>query len=244
MLYVYAVVVGVAALLALVFLVVSLKFCWVWWNYKRRKFRRPPHPDYQTYTATPRAPWPADYTYSTYENQQIDMELLRNLPEPYVIESPSDLGKIQMSVEHQSERNTVTLGIAQAKGIICKSNAETAVIYLQVNLSAGGKVLQEQKLTKQKMAFDPQFNKELTFHLEEQEFNSVTALVQLMELDSFSNTHLIGQVLIPLCKTDISLTGPKWYELTVAQEVCFFELIIALKISLEYSIFILVGFIK
>lgn len=222
-----AVVVAVAAAVTSAFLVVSLKFCWVWWLYKRKKHRPP---DYQTYSATPRTPWPADYTYSTYETQQIEMDLSGDQSEPYIIESPTDLGKIQLSLEHQVEQNIVTVGFVQAKGIISKTNAETAFIYLQVKLYVDGKVLHEQKLTKQKMAFDPHFNEELAFQLEEQRLDSVTVIVQLMELDSFSNTHLIGQILLPLGKVDMSFSGPSWYDLSAEQKVC---LIYSLSVQLQ-----------
>ena len=212
-----AVMVGVAAALTSAFLVVALKCCWVWWRYKRK---RPSKQDYKSYTATPRTPLPADYTYSTYENQQIEMgSFTGEGPEPYIIESPTDLGKLQLSLEHEIETNLVTVGFVQAKGIISKSNPETAFLFIQIKLCVNGIVLHEQKLKKQKMSFDPHFNEELAFQLEEQTLDSVDVLVQLMELDSFSNTHLIGQVLLPLGSTDMSVSGPAWHDLTVEQKV-------------------------
>jgi hypothetical protein len=48
--------------------------------------------------------------------------------EPYIIETPGDLGKIQMEVDYNIEDDVLVVGIVQAKGIICKTNIQTAQV--------------------------------------------------------------------------------------------------------------------
>lgn len=48
--------------------------------------------------------------------------------EPYIIETPGDLGKVQMGVDYNIEDDVLVVGLVQAKGIICKTNVQTAQV--------------------------------------------------------------------------------------------------------------------
>lgn len=118
------VIVGVASALATAFTLVLSKCLWVWC--RQRRHRHPPPKDYQTYSISPRTKWPTEFTYQAYENAS-EAESAGS-EEPYIIETPGDLGKIQMEVDYNIEDDVLIVGLVQAKGIISKANMQSSQV--------------------------------------------------------------------------------------------------------------------
>ncbi|XP_031569803.1 synaptotagmin-5-like [Actinia tenebrosa] len=206
------VIVGVASALAAAFIIVLCKCLWVWCRYRRH--RSHPPKDYQTYSVTSRTKWPSEYTYQTYENIHSDVDSIDS-EEPYIIETPGDLGKVQMEVDYNSEHDVLVVGLVQAKGIICKTNVQTAQVYPVAQIyDLEDTLLDERKVEKQPMSFNPQWNDELLFALNGRATDSLQVVIRILELDSFSNEHVIGQIKMPVTEMNVGTPGSVWYDLT------------------------------
>ncbi|KAK3729472.1 hypothetical protein QZH41_009382, partial [Actinostola sp. cb2023] len=225
------VIVGVASALATAFILVLCKCFWVWCRYRRHK--HPLTKDYQTYSISPRTKWPAEYTYQAYENTPSDAESIGS-EEPYIIETPGDLGKIQMEVDYNIEDDVLIVGLVQAKGIISKTSQQTSQIFPVIQMFDLENTLRdERKLEKQPMTFDPHWNEEVLFALNGQSTDSLQVCIRLHELDSFSDEHVIGQVTITLSELNFGNNGYTWYDLADSNKVEF-EYVGDVLLSLNY----------
>ena len=215
---VFAVVIGVASALVAALVVVLCKCLWVWWRF--HKTHRGRSLTQETYFVHQKGKWPTGITYQTYENCSV-ADSLSSGEEPYIIETPGDFGKLQFSVEYNTEEKVITIGLVQAKGIICQTNLQTAFLYAVVQLCKGEKIVDQREIEKQKMTFGPQWNEELFFSSGENPIETLALRIQLMELDSFSTSHLIGQVVLSLDEGEFNQTHPKWYDIIPGStEVC------------------------
>lgn len=207
---VFAVVIGVASALVAALVVVLCKCLWVWWRF--HKTHRGRSLTQETYFVHQKGKWPTGITYQTYENCSV-ADSLSSGEEPYIIETPGDFGKLQFSLEYNTEEKVITIGLVQAKGIICQTNIQTAFLYAVVQLCKDEKVVDQREIEKQKMTFGPQWNEELFFSSGENPIETLALRIQLMELDSFSTSHLIGQVVLSLDEGEFNETHPKWYDI-------------------------------
>lgn len=207
---VFAVVIGVASALVAALVVVLCKCLWVWWRF--HKTHRGRSLTQETYFVHQKGKWPTGITYQTYENCSV-ADSLSSGEEPYIIETPGDFGKLQFSVEYSTEEKVITIGLVQAKGIICQTNIQTAFLYAVVQLCKDEKIVDQREIEKQKMTFGPQWNEELFFSSGENPIETLALRIQLMELDSFSTSHLIGQVVLSLDEGEFNETHPKWYDI-------------------------------
>lgn len=215
---VYAVVVGVASALTAVLLAVLCKCCWVWWRYRRTYRRR--SPSQETYFIHQKGRWPAGVTYQTYENGSLaDHDSISSGEEPYIIETPGVYGKLQYWLDYHKEEDVLIIGLVQAKGIICRTNVQTAYLSPVIQLCKGEKTLAEREIEKQKMTFEPQWNEELLFSLDGNPIKTLSLFIRLIEIDSFSNSHFIGQVALSLDEAELGEQLPKWYDITGLPEV-------------------------
>ena len=210
---VLAVVVGVASALAAALLAVLCKCCWVWWRYRRTQRRR--SPSQETYVINQKSHWPAGgYTYQSYENGSVaDYDSISSGEEPYIVETPGDFGKLQFWLDLNKEEDVLIIGLVQAKGIICRTNVQTAYVYPVIQLRKDGSKLDEREIEKQKMTFEPQWNEEVLFSLDGNSTDTLSFCIQLIELDSFSNSHVIGQVELSLNEADFGTPQPVWYDI-------------------------------
>lgn len=210
---VLAVVVGVASALAAALLAVLCKCCWVWWRYRRSHRRR--SPSHETYVINQKSHWPAGgFTYQSYENGSVaDYDSISSGEEPYIVETSGDFGKLQFWLDINKEEDVLIIGLVQAKGIICRTNVQTAYVYPVIQLRKGEKKLDEREIEKQKMTFEPQWNEEVLFSLDGNSAETLSFCIQLIELDSFSNSHLIGQVELSLNEADLGTPQPVWYDI-------------------------------
>ena len=215
---VLAVVVGVASALAAALLAVLCKCCWVWWRYRRTHRRR--SPSQESYFIQQKGKWPAGITYQTYENGSVaDFDSISSGEEPYIIETPGEFGKLQLWLDYNKEEDVVIIGLVQAKGIICRTNVQTAYVHPVVQLCKGEKTLDERVIEKQKMTFEPQWNEELLFSLDGNPIGKLSFSIRLIELDSFSNSHLIGQVVLSLDEAELGEPHPRWYDIVGSTKV-------------------------
>lgn len=209
---VLAVVVGVASALAAALLAVLCKCCWVWWRYRRTHRKR--SPSQEIYVINQKSSWPGGITYQTYENGSVaDYESISSGEEPYIVETPGDFGKLQLWLDFNKDEDVLIIGLVQAKGIICKTNVQTAYVSPAIQLCKGEKILDEREIEKQKMTFEPQWNEEVLFSLDGNPAETLSFCIRLIELDSFSNSHLIGQVELSLDEVDFGEPQPKWHDI-------------------------------
>lgn len=229
---VFAVVIGVASALVAALVVVLCKCLWVWWRF--HKTHRGRSLTQETYFVHQKGKWPTGITYQTYENCSV-ADSLSSGEEPYIIETPGDFGKLQFSVEYNTEEKVITIGLVQAKGIICQTNLQTAFLYAVVQLCKDEKIVDEREIEKQKMTFGPQWNEELFLSSGENPIETLALRIQLMELDSFSTSHLIGQVVLSLDEGEFNETHPKWYDIMPGStEASSHEHVGELLLSLNY----------
>lgn len=215
---VLAVAVGVASALAAALLAVLCKCCWVWWRYRRTHRRR--SPSQETYVIHQKGKWPAGITYQTYENGSVaDYDSISSGEEPYIVETPGDFGKLQFWLDYNKEEDVLIIGLVQAKGIICRTNIQTAYVHPAIQLCKDKKILDEREIEKQKMTFEPQWNEEVLFSLDGDPIETLSFRIRLIELDSFSNSHLIGQVVLSLDEAEFGEPQPKWYDIAGAPKV-------------------------
>ena len=215
---VLAVVVGVASALAAALLAVLCKCCWVWWRYRRLHRRR--SPSQETHSINQKGKWPGGITYQTYENGSVaDYDSISSGEEPYIVETPGDFGKLQFLLEYNKDEDVLIIGLVQAKGIICKTNIQTAYVHPVIQLCKGGKTLGEREIEKQKMTFEPQWNEEVLFSLDGNPIDTISFSIRLIELDSYSNSHVIGQVELSLSEADFGEPQPRWYDIAGEQKV-------------------------
>lgn len=227
---VLAVVVGVASALAAALLAVLCKCCWVWWRYRRMQRRR--SPSQETCVIHQKGKWPAGITYQTYENGSLaDYDSISSGEEPYIIETPGDFGKLQFWLDYNKEEDVVIIGLIQAKGIICRTNVQTAYVHPVIQLCKGDKTLDERGIEKQKMTFEPQWNEEVLFSLDGNPVETLSFCIRLNELDSFSNSHLIGQVVLSLDEAEFGEPSPKWYDIAGEPKVKYSLLLISLSLT-------------
>lgn len=208
---VLAVVIGVASALVAALLAVLCKCCWVWLRY--RKTYRGRSLTQETYYIHQKGRWPKGITYQTYENGSL-ADSLSSGEDPYIIETPGDFGKLQFSIEYNKEEKVIIIGLVQAKGIICRTNLPTALIYLLVQICKDEEILAEKEIEKQKMTFVPQWNEELLFSFGDHAIETLSLHIQVIEVDAFSNLHVIGQVVLSLDEAELDKTQPKWYDIT------------------------------
>ena len=219
-----AVVIGVSSALGIAFLAVLIKCCYVWWKYRRKQQHGlTPHPAYETRSAlSAKSQWPG-FTYQSCENiQPKDFDSLSSstTEEPYIIETPSDLGKIQFWYEYNIEEDVLVIGLVQAKGIICQTNVHTALVYPELSLCKDDEVIEERKVESQPMRFEPEWNEEVLFPLKGNHLEKLMFRIQLFEVDSFSKRHMIGQLSLPLDDIELDEPTPKWYDLMGEDKVC------------------------
>ena len=219
---VLAVVVGVASALAAAFLAVLCKCCWVWWRYRRAQHRAN-SVSKETYMINQKGKWPGAFTYQTYENGSVAdyADSISSGEETYIIETPTDLGKLQFWFECDMEENALIVGLVQAKGIICKTSVHTSSIYPLVQLCEGDTTLDQREIERQPMSFEPQWNEEVLFSWKEKTLESLSLRIQLVEVDSFSQTHLIGQLVLLLNEAEKSDPQPRWYDVEDPEKVRF-----------------------
>lgn len=230
---VFAVVIGVASALVAALVVVLCKCLWVWWRF--HKTHRGRSLTQETYFVHQKGKWPTGITYQTYENCSV-ADSLSSGEEPYIIETPGDFGKLQFSVEYNTEEKVITIGLVQAKGIICQTNIQTAFLYAVVQLCKDEKIVDQREIEKQKMTFGPQWNEELFFSSGENAIETLALRIQLMELDSFSTSHLIGQVVLSLDEGEFNETHPKWYDIMPGSTEVSVTAVFRSTLSLYYSL--------
>lgn len=218
---VLAIVVGVASALAAALLAVVCKCCWVWWSYRRTHLRRSTSQESYVINQKSQLPW-GGFTYQTYENGSLaDYDSISSGEEPYIVETPGDFGKLQFWLDYNKEDDVLIIGLVQAKGIICRTNVQTAYIYPVIQLCKGEKSLDEREIERQKMTFEPQWNEEVLFSLDGNPIETLSFCIRLIELDPFSNTHMIGQVELSLEEADFGKPQPKWYDIEGEPKVNF-----------------------
>ncbi|PFX31542.1 synaptotagmin-1-like [Stylophora pistillata] len=235
---VLAVVVGVASALVAALLAVVCKCCWVWWRYRKTHLRR--SASQESYFITQKKQWPGGgFTYQTYENGSLaDYDSMSSGEEPYIVETPGEFYKLQFWVDLNKEDDLLIIGLVQAKGILCKSNFQTAYVYPVIQLYKEGISLDEREIEKQKMTFDPQWNEEVLFSLDGHPVETLSFCIRLIELDSFSNSHLIGQVEVSLEEVDSTepsgKSQPKWYDIAGESKKPAHQYVGELLVSLNY----------
>lgn len=235
---VLAVVVAVAAALVAALLAVLCKCCWVWWRYRRTHLRR--SASQQSYVITQKKQWPGGgFTYQTHENGSLaDHDSMSSGEETYIVETPGKFCKLQFWLDLNKEDDVLILRLVQAKGIICTSNVQTAYIYPVIQLYKEGTSLDEREIEKQKMTFEPQWNEEVLFSLDGHPVETLSFCIRLIELDSFSNSHLIGQVDVSLEEADFKggsgKSQPKWYDIACDSKKPAHEYVGELLVSLNY----------
>jgi Ca2+-dependent lipid-binding protein len=82
-------------------------------------------------------------------------------------------------------------------------------------------LLDERKIEKQPMTFDPQWNEEILFALNGRPTDLLQVAIRIHELDSFSNEHVIGEVKMPLTEFNLGKPGNMWYDLTDINKVMY-----------------------
>lgn len=235
---VLAVVVGVASALVAALLAVVCKCCWVWWRYRKTHLRR--SASQESYIITQKKRWPGGgFTYQTYENGSLaDYDSMSSGEEPYIVETPGEFYKLQFWVDLNKEDDLLIIGLVQAKGILCKSNVQTAFVYPVIQLYKEGISLDEREIEKQKKTFDPQWNEEVLFSLDGHPVETLSFCIRLIELDSFSNSHLIGQVEVSLEEVDSTepsgKSQPKWYDIAGESKKPAHQYVGELLVSLNY----------
>ena len=122
-------------------------------------------------------------------------------------------------LEYNKDEDVLIIGLVQAKGIICKTNIQTAYVHPVIQLCKGGKTLGEREIEKQKMTFEPQWNEEVLFSLDGNPIDTISFSIRLIELDSYSNSHVIGQVELSLSEVDFGEPQPRWYDIAGEQKV-------------------------
>lgn len=94
-------------------------------------------------------------------------------------------------------------------------------------------LLDERKVEKQPMSFNPQWNDELLFALNGRPTDSLQVAIRLLELDSFSNEHVIGQIKMPLTEANMGNPGSVWYDLTDINKVTYRPFLIFMHVTLS-----------
>ena len=155
----------------------------------------------------------------TVQPREVDSLSSSTTEEPYIIETPGDFGKIQFWHEYNIEDDVLIIGLVQAKGIVCKTNAQTSSLLPKMEICKDDRVVVKRQLASQSMSFAPTWNEEILFPLDGNSLNELTFRVTLLEVDAYSKMYLIGKLSVEVKDFGLGDLSPQWYDLDGEEKV-------------------------